>query len=271
MKRRIALLTVLSVMLTAVLSFSCFQAKNIAAQPTFQRVDFVTAEVTASALNVRQAASTGSKVVCVLKQGQRVKIFGKLGDWYAVYEPNQQCVGVASTKYLKPVYANTSSPAPTAKPAPAPTAKPAPAATAKPGAGTGTSTPAPGVSSEEQALLNLVNKARQDAGLHNLVFDMELMKVARLKAKDMVDKNYFSHQSPTYGSPFDMMKKFGINFKTAGENIAGNQTVDAAFKAWMNSPGHKANILNANYNYCGFGIVSGSTYGKIFVQMFIGR
>jgi uncharacterized YkwD family protein len=138
----------------------------------------------------------------------------------------------------------------------------------------GTTTPAPsnvGATADEQAMLDLVNKARADAGLGALQFDAELLKVARLKAKDMVDNNYFSHQSPTYGSPFDMMRQFGVSFKTAGENIAGNQTVDAAFKAWMNSPGHKANILNGNYNYTGIGIVSGSAYGKIFVQMFIGR
>lgn len=266
MKKRIALLIALSVMLTATLTFGGFQIQNVAALPTFQRVDFVSAQVTSAGLNVRQATSTSSKVVCTLKQGQIVKVFGKIGDWYAIYEPGMGCVGVASAKYLKPV--NTAAPAPA--PAPSGAAKPAPAATSKPAPAGGT-TPAPGVSTEEQTLLNLVNNARRGAGLHNLVFDMELMKVARLKAKDMVDKNYFSHQSPTYGSPFDMMKKFGISFQTAGENIAGNQTVEAAFKAWMNSPGHKANILNANYNYCGFGIVPGSSYGKIMVQMFIGR
>ncbi|HHY23587.1 MAG TPA: SCP-like extracellular protein, partial [Clostridiaceae bacterium] len=72
-------------------------------------------------------------------------------------------------------------------------------------------------------------------------------------------------------SPFDMMKQFGISFRTAGENIAGNRTVEGAFKAWMNSEGHRKNILNGNFNYTGIGIVESSTYGKILVQQFIGR
>jgi len=92
-----------------------------------------------------------------------------------------------------------------------------------------------------------------------------------LKAKDLVENNYFSHESPTYGSPFDMMRQFDISFRTAGENIAGNKTVEGAFKAWMNSAGHKKNILNSGFNYTGIGIVDSPKYGKILVQMFIGR
>ncbi|NMB96529.1 MAG: SCP-like extracellular protein, partial [Clostridiaceae bacterium] len=74
-----------------------------------------------------------------------------------------------------------------------------------------------------------------------------------------------------YGSPFDMMRQFDISFRTAGENIAGNKTVEGAFKAWMNSAGHKKNILNSSFNYTGIGIVDSPKYGKILVQMFIGR
>lgn len=68
-----------------------------------------------------------------------------------------------------------------------------------------------------------------------LIVDDELQNIARIKAQDMVDNNYFSHTSPTYGSPFDMMKNFGISYKTAGENIAGNSTNSGAVNAWMNS------------------------------------
>ncbi|HBQ64963.1 MAG TPA: SCP-like extracellular protein, partial [Clostridiales bacterium] len=71
--------------------------------------------------------------------------------------------------------------------------------------------------------------------------------------------------------PFDMMRQFGITFRTAGENIAGNSTVQGAFNAWMNSSGHRANILNSNFNLTGIGIVQSPVYGYIFVQMFIGR
>jgi len=95
------------------------------------------------------------------------------------------------------------------------------------------------------------------------------MRVARTKANDMVQNNYFSHYSPTYGSPFDMMRQFGIAFRAAAENIAGNSTIQGAVSAWMKSSGHKANIMNASYNYTGIGIARSNKYGYIFVQMFI--
>ena len=117
----------------------------------------------------------------------------------------------------------------------------------------------------------MVNAERVAAGLTALKIDSELQNVARVKAQDMVTNNYFSHTSPTYGSPFDMMKSFGIKYKTAGENIAGNSSNSGAVKAWMNSSGHKANILNSNYNYTGLAVVKSSKYGKIYVQMFIGK
>jgi len=64
---------------------------------------------------------------------------------------------------------------------------------------------------------------------------MELQRVAKEKARDMVNNNYFSHTSPVYGSPFEMMKSYGISYKTAGENIAGNSTNKGAVEAWMGS------------------------------------
>jgi uncharacterized YkwD family protein len=126
-----------------------------------------------------------------------------------------------------------------------------------------------GVTAEEQAMLNLVNKARIDAGLKALTFDTALVKTARVKASDMVQNNYFSHDSPTYGSPFDLMAKFGIKYTAAGENIAMNSSVDKAFQAWRNSKGHRENILNSNFNYIGIGIVTKSDGMKVFVQQFI--
>lgn len=120
-------------------------------------------------------------------------------------------------------------------------------------------------------MIALVNQARQAAGLPPLNADPPLSKVARLKSQDMADKNYFSHQSPTYGSPFDMMKQFGVTYRTAGENIACNQNVANAHQALMNSPGHKANILSAEFTHIGIGIVDGGPCGKMFTQMFIGK
>lgn len=130
---------------------------------------------------------------------------------------------------------------------------------------------APGLSAEEQQMVDLVNIARKQAGLPPLTVDVELAKVARIKSRDMVDNNYFSHQSPTYGSPFEMMKKFGISYSAAGENIACNQSIEAAHQALMNSPRHKANILGTSFTHISIGIVNGGKCGKIFTQMFVGR
>lgn len=127
------------------------------------------------------------------------------------------------------------------------------------------------LSSDEKEVFNLINKQRTNNGLTALKMDTEALNVARIKAKDMVDNNYFSHNSPTYGSPFDMLKSFKVTYKTAGENIAGNSSNSAAVTAWMNSSGHKANILNSSFNYTGIGVVKSSKYGKVYVQIFIGK
>jgi len=124
---------------------------------------------------------------------------------------------------------------------------------------------------DEQRMLQLVNEERVRQGLSPLQVDMELTRLARLKSQDMVDNQYFSHDSPTYGSPFEMMEQYGIEYRAAGENLAGNRSVEAAHEALMNSEGHRANILNASFTHIGIGIVEGSPYGKIFTQMFIGK
>ena len=124
---------------------------------------------------------------------------------------------------------------------------------------------------DEQEVFNLINQQRASNGLAALKVDSEVQRVARIKAQDMVNNNYFSHTSPTYGSPFDMLKSFGITYKSAGENIAGNSSNSAAVTAWMNSSGHRANILNESFNYTGVGVINGSKYGKIYVQMFMGK
>ena len=120
----------------------------------------------------------------------------------------------------------------------------------------------------EQEVIRLVNVERTKAGLKALTEDWELSRVARYKSQDMHDLRYFSHTSPTYGSPFDMMKAFGIRYRTAGENIAmGYRTPAAVVQGWMNSPGHRANILNASYTKIGVGYVAGGNY---WTQHFIG-
>ncbi|ABO49904.1 Allergen V5/Tpx-1 family protein [Desulforamulus reducens MI-1] len=123
---------------------------------------------------------------------------------------------------------------------------------------------------DEQAMLNLINKERAAAGLKPLAYDAKLTELARMKAQDMITNNYFSHTSPTYGSPFDMMKKFGVVYHYAGENLAGAADVNTAHVNLMNSPGHKANILKPEYTKVGIGVVKGGRYSKIFVQLFNG-
>ena len=125
------------------------------------------------------------------------------------------------------------------------------------------------VTSFEQKVVQLVNDVRKKNGLKALTEDWQLSRVARYKSQDMRDLGYFSHTSPTYGSPFEMMKSFGIKYRTAGENIAkGYQTPEAVVNAWMNSPGHKANILNSSYTHIGVGYVASGNY---WTQMFISK
>jgi uncharacterized YkwD family protein len=124
-----------------------------------------------------------------------------------------------------------------------------------------------GLKAYEQQVVDLTNKERAKYGLPALKVDLALSKVAREKSRDMAVNHYFSHYSPTYGSPFEMMKKFGISYTAAGENIAkGQRTPQEVVAAWMNSPGHRANILNKNYTHIGVGFEEN---GYIWTQQFI--
>jgi uncharacterized YkwD family protein/spore coat assembly protein SafA len=121
-------------------------------------------------------------------------------------------------------------------------------------------------------VVKLVNAERAKAGLAPLKENWELSRVARYKSQDMIDNNYFSHTSPTYGSPFQMMKDFGISYQAAGENIAAGQRTPAeVVDAWMNSEGHRKNILSPTYTEIGIGYVKGGSYGHYWTQMFIKR
>jgi len=156
------------------------------------------------------------------------------------------------------------------------TAAPSVTASAAPGA-VPSATPTPTETSEtvkadslafEQQVAALVNQQRAANGLSPLTLSAELSDVARLKSQDMHDNKYFAHDSPTYGSPFDMLSSFGISYRAAGENIAiGYATPEAVVNAWMNSPGHRANILNPSYTQLGVGYVADGSY---WTQEFIG-
>lgn len=132
--------------------------------------------------------------------------------------------------------------------------------------------PSTDFSSYQQQVLDLVNAERTKRGISALTLDSNLSSVATKKSQDMVNKNYFDHTSPTYGSPFDMMKQFGISYRTAGENIAkGQKTPQEVVTAWMNSEGHRKNILNPNFTNLGIGIAKDSKGTTYWTQMFIGK
>lgn len=267
MKRKIIILVALAVFLTSSAGYAASADKSAYAQLALEKVDYTAATVTVSQLNVREGPSTSFPSICKLEKGQAVTVIGKLGDWYAVYNAAEGIVGAVDGRYIKLGDGTV-------------TVSKSDDATVDVSKGKtddktkGKTTPAAisaDLSQDEQKLLELVNKARAGEGLEQLAIDESLMKVARTKAKDMTENSYFSHQSPTYGSPFDMMRQFDNAFKSAGENIAGNKTVEGAFKAWMASDSHKKNILNSGFKVTGIGIETSNTYGKILVQQFIGR
>ena len=130
-----------------------------------------------------------------------------------------------------------------------------------------TETPS-GISAYEMEVINLVNKARADNGLNALTPSAKLSEIARTKSQDMRTNGYFAHQSPTYGSPFDMLHQFGVTYRTAGENIAyGYATPAAVVEGWMNSQGHRENILKSTYTEIGVGYVESGNY---WTQLFTG-
>lgn len=125
------------------------------------------------------------------------------------------------------------------------------------------------VLSYEKEVVRLVNEIRVQKGLKELTYNWELSRVARYKSQDMKDNKYFSHTSPVYGTPFQMMKDFGITYRSAGENIArGQASPQAVVNAWMNSSGHRANILSTSFTQIGVGYVADGNY---WTQMFIGK
>lgn len=230
--------------------FMCIFIQSSFAASLVKSPGFTKCIVNTSALNMRCGPSKNYSVVKTLKYGTELKAIGKITNWYIVQAPDDT-IGMVSGWYISPVNNSGSE--------------------SSSNGSTSTDVSNLSMTTAEQTIFNLVNKARSGAGLSELKVDNELLRVARIKSQDMVDNNYFSHNSPIYGTPFQMIKNFGISYKSAGENIAGNSSVEAAFNAWMNSSGHKANILGNSFTHTGIGIVDSPKYGKIFTQMFIGK
>lgn len=265
-KKVFTIVLALLVFLLTVIPMGTGQFK-VEASEAYQKVDSNSGIVTAAEVNLRTGPATTFDIICKLKRDQKVTVIGKLGSWYAVYVGSSGNVGVINSQYLKietGKTATTGTKAATTSKNAKSTTKATTKATTE---ATATVSKVKDISSDEQTLLDLVNKARKDEGLKALEFDADLVKVARLKAKDMKENNYFSHTSKFYGTPFDMMKKYKIKFSSAGENIAGNQTIEKAVKAWANESGN--NLFNKKFTHTGIGIVDSPTYGKIFVQLFI--
>jgi hypothetical protein len=121
-------------------------------------------------------------------------------------------------------------------------------------------------------IISLTNQSRQEFNLQALTQNVQLDKAAQAKAQDMLQKGYFSHTTPDGKTPWIFIEAAGYNYLAAGENLAVNFTqAEDVETAWMNSPGHKANILNRDFEEIGIGVSSGAFQGHeatIVVQMF---
>jgi len=150
---------------------------------------------------------------------------------------------------------------------PKPEPKPAPAAS---GSGSGSSTG--GAAAKEQQMVNLINQARANAGLPPLQVSSQLTNAARAKSRDMIEKNYFSHTSPTYGSFTNLLNQYGVSYRSAAENLAmnSNGSVTGAHDMLMGSPGHRTNILGGSYSLVGVGIQVRSDGSHFYTQLFVG-
>lgn len=175
----------------------------------------------------------------------------------------------------------TAAPGPTNAPASKPTSAPIAKPTARPTAApTAMPTAAPteasmvevNASANEKQVFELVNKIRAQNGLSRLKWADDLAALARAHSRDMINRRFFSHNNPDGLSPFDRMKAAGISYRTAAENIAyGQKTPEAVMNAWMNSSGHRANILNANVKEIGVGAVADKSGTIYWTQEFVAR
>jgi uncharacterized YkwD family protein len=280
MKNRIS---IFSIFILSISLSGCAAQQNQAMQKKAQPIggvessaygtaDVKKIKITADNTSIRKGCSNDAPIVQKTNTGNSFDVVSKVQDWYAVKLPDNT-IGFIPKEQSKAVVVDDKKPQATpdntATAPQASTGGTAQGATIPktPSAQTNSST----LSSAEQQMVKMVNDARAQNNLPALKVDTQLCNVARIKAQDMIDNNYFSHSSPKYGSPFDMMKSFGIKYVSAGENIAGNQSVQNAENALMNSPGHRKNILSPDFTHIGIGIRQGGPYSNMFSQMFISR
>lgn len=208
-------------------------------------------KVTAESLKIRSGLSTDNDYIGLLSKNDTVHIYGKVNDWYIVKTENN-LVGAVFAEYIEnseeSEVVETSSNVETAS-------------------NISTTT----LSQDEQVFFNLINNKRIENNLPELQLDEKLLNVARLKCQDIVNKKYFSHTSPTYGSIFEMLQNNNISYGKASENIARNSNADGAIESFMNSELHKKNILSQEFNYTGVAVVNSIDYGKVFVEIFVAK
>ena len=240
---------------------------------TYEKLDFKYGKVKTECLNVRCGPGISYNKVGKIYKDEYISVFAKVGEWYII-QTDKSLIGAVSSEYIEAIYdenevmvvkkesnekgennevngsENVSVP------------------TSNDESNNLKSDSNLELTNEEQEFLNLINTNRKNAGLEELKIDSEIQNIARLKAKDLNENNYFSHTSEKYGNIEDMLKTFEFSFITSGENIAGNKNLAGAVEAWMNSENHKANILSESFNTTGIAVVESKTYGKIFVQVF---
>ncbi len=235
----ISIIIVLSISLFA----TCF------GMDAYETVEYAYGIVNTDYLNMRTGSGINFDPITVLKKNEYVRIFAKVGQWYIIQNQSNQ-IGTVHIDYITPTNEQKA-------------------------ASTNTEIINENedfdLTQDESELLSLINTEREKNNLSALKIDKDLQNVARLKANDLVENNYFSHISPIYGTPFEMLKSNKISYKTASENIAGNSSISNAFDSWMNSESHKNNILSNDYNYTGLAVVDSIAYGKIIVELFVGK
>jgi len=160
-------------------------------------------------------------------------------------------------------------PQPNPNPNPNPSNPILPVQPSKPGSGSQVPAPSANLTSEEQRLIDQVNQERIKNGRQPLQIDYTLVALAKKKSHDMAVNSYFSHVSPTYGTVYNMLDQAGVSYSRAGENIAKTGDVSRAHSLFMNSSGHRANVLHSGYTHIGVGIVKhGTSYyvTQIFIK-----
>lgn len=211
---------------------------------TYTNLGKISGTINTENVNFRRGASTSFSSIKKLDKGTSVTVIGKIDGWYLVVTTNNT-VGMVYSTYVTLSGSSNSN--------------------------NSTNSNTTTTTTDVELVLKLINEAREKAGISPLKLGATLPKIAKLKAEDMVSANYFAHTSKTYGTPFKMMSDYGIDYTSAGENIAGNPSIEAAVKSWLASDTHKQNLLSSSYEYIGIGISKSPTYGYIIVAMFVGE